>query len=271
MSALTAFALRVSREPLVHFFVIGVALVFADRLPNRQVLEPKLIEMTVEVRGELARAFTDRQGRAPSESELKGLEEQWLEDEVLFREGIALGLDRDDLLIRNHVIEKMRFLLGNTAPSRDPSEAELKSFYAAHEKRYRGSPRYSFDHLEIPSGSRAEAQRRLERLQAGASPTEFGDDYRAYEGRTARNVIAIFGPELSDGLLRGEPGVWRSLEAGSEVHLFRLTQQTSAEPPSFDQLRNDLAVEWKREEQHAASRSKLDSMRKGYTVRRDDS
>lgn len=281
------------REPLAHFALIGAALFGADRLlsPPEPAPAARLIRLGPELQRELGENFRHRQGREPSAQELERARERWLEDEVLYREGVALGLAADDVLIKNRVVEKMRFLLSNAAPVREPTNDELRAFWHDRRGDYERPKRYDFEHVAV-SGATAEERRAnanglARRLGAGLAPESLGPAHRLFEGRSAENVAAMFGasvearlgalPRASWHVVEGDPErpspsrhatqLASATTAGAtELHLFRVTAVENAAPPEFDALRPELSADWQRHERQRATQLRMKQLRESYGV-----
>lgn len=279
---------RVLSEPIFHFAVVGALLFGADAWLSRREPQARPIRLTDEVREELSDSFEHRKGRKPSLAELERASERWLEDEVLYREGLALGLAGDDVLIRNRVIDKMRFLLSNAAPVGEPSDDELRAWLEEHRADYERPRRYDFEHVEVLGDSemeqREDSRRLIAQLAAGLAAESLGARHRVYEGRSAANVTAIFGESVEADLAALPLDTWHVVEqdsaapAGSQtasgravseqtgVHLFRVLRVEQGGAPELEELRPELTADWKRHQQERATRQRLDQMRSSYGV-----
>ncbi len=92
-------------------------------------------------------AWTLKWRRPPGEEELRGQIQQLIEEEVLYREGKALGLGQNDAVIRRRVAQKVKFLIQDLTVDREPSEAELHDFFAANHPLFEEPARLSFTHV----------------------------------------------------------------------------------------------------------------------------
>jgi parvulin-like peptidyl-prolyl cis-trans isomerase-like protein len=283
------------REPLAHFALVGVVLFGADRLLSpaepTPATEPRVIRLSVEMQRELTENFRHRQGREPSPDELERVRERWLEDEVLYREGVALGLAADDVLIKNRVVEKMRFVLSNGAPVRQPTDGELRAFWQERRADYDRPRRYDFEHVAVSGATageqRANAEQLVRQLSAGLAPESLGPAHRLFEGRSAENVAALFGPSVEarlgalprDGwhVVEGDPSrpsasrdatqpASTTPAAAPELHLFRVSSVENATPPDFDALRPELSADWQRRERQVSTQQRLKQLRERYGV-----
>jgi hypothetical protein len=132
----------------VHVLVLGV-LLFAL---HRRVAPPRASEeivVTPDAVAGMREDFKRRTGRMPSATDEKNMIDAYVADEVLVREALALGLDRGDVIIRRRLIQKMEYLLENTEPVPDPTDAELEAFIAAHPERYATPARVTFTHVFV--------------------------------------------------------------------------------------------------------------------------
>ncbi len=137
---------RLLREPLLHFFVIGglifLLFVAVDDTPDAPA---ELIVVTPERIDRLAAGFSSVWTRKPTADELDALIGEHVREEVYYREAMALGLDRDDAVIRRRLRQKMEFLTDTGAQLLEPSADELETYFAANEGTYRRGPRLAFE------------------------------------------------------------------------------------------------------------------------------
>ncbi|MET0412779.1 MAG: peptidylprolyl isomerase [Polyangiaceae bacterium] len=272
----------------------------ADHLLSARSSEERVIVLGEAQRVELIENFKHRLGREPSQEELIRLSDRWLEDEVLYREGQALGLASDDVLIKNRVVEKMRFVLSNAALARAPSDEELRAWLAEHRAEYERPRRYDFEHVQVRGETSDEqsrtAQELLTKLSGGLEPESLGGLYRAYEGRSAENVVAMFGREAESQLAGMSPGAWQIVtqpgssqagtepggagrvqqvsarggveSAGGQLHVLRLRKVENLTPPGFGELREELSEDWQRNQKQQAVLERLRELKHSYHVDR---
>ena len=127
-----ALLIRALREPLLHFLLIGIAVfaLYQAGSPLEPASAQRIIEVTPAQVERLAGQFEAVWRRRPSEAELTGLVEDFVREEVYYREALALGLDRDDTVIRRRLRQKMEFLSDAGAGAMAPEEAELRAYFA---------------------------------------------------------------------------------------------------------------------------------------------
>ena len=127
---------RLLTEPAVHFFALGALLFLAHRL---FVGTPRTVVVTPGVKADLSRRYQDANGRPPSDAELAAEVQKWKIDEALFREAVRERLDRDDPGIRAILADKMRMRAAFELPKREPTDAELDAWLAAHREPLRNA------------------------------------------------------------------------------------------------------------------------------------
>jgi hypothetical protein len=199
---------RALREPLLHFLVLGAGLFMlfpliggpADERPDQVVVTEAKI-------GNLAELFERTWRRPPTQAELDGLIEDHIKEEIFYREALALGLERDDIVIRRRLRQKMEFISEDVAQPAEPTEAELQAFLAEHPDRFRVPGRISFAQVYLSPERRGEAvwsdaERMLVALDSGGSdPAEAGDPFlleQDYRDLASQDVERLFGGAFAE-------------------------------------------------------------------------
>ena len=163
---------RLLREPLVHFLLLGAILftvyAYAER-GHGGVEQSKQIQLTIDDLSQLVQVFRSQWRRIPTPEELRQLVEEKVREEVLYREALALGLEKDDTIVRRRMAQKMQFLAEDVAAAREPTREELETWYVANRHRFALPPRVSFRHLYFSpdrrgQGVRNDAEKALAKL-----------------------------------------------------------------------------------------------------------
>ncbi len=263
---------RLLREPLLHFAVLGAAL-FAlygavsggDSGTDREI---------VVTRGRvesLSAGFERSWNRAPTDAELAGLVEGWVRDEVLYREGLALGLERDDVVVRKRVGQKFELLAEDAVGSVPPTDAALQAWLDSHAADYAQPPSASFEQVYFdPRKRRDSLQRDVERALASRDPAALGDPTllpARLENVRLRDVASQFGPTFARDLAALPLGGWRGPVGSSYgAHLVRVTARTEPGPPALDAVREAVARDWEAERTRAAKDALYQRLRANYQV-----
>src|SRR4026208_964413 len=123
-------------EPVLHFLLIGIGLFGAYRWVSPGDSGGRRIVITQGVVDDLTTQHVAARGREPSAAELGHLIESYVRDEILYREGVTLGLDRDDIVVKRRVRQKLEVMAEEEASGAQPTDAELSAYLAAHEQRF---------------------------------------------------------------------------------------------------------------------------------------
>ncbi len=232
------------REPLVHFLILGAVLFGVDHLIASRADDPRSILVDAEVDAQAITVFQDARGRAPKPDELYALRRVWLDNEVLYREGLALGLDKGDKAIRERVIFKALSVVdaGTKLPPVD--EAVLRRWFEQHRAKYDEPARYDFEEAVV-SGDRgaAAAQAFAAALNAG-TPGDVEADLRVFTRRPHSNLVDSYGAEFTAALEASPPGEWRAIAGRDGTRVVRLTTFTAAAPVTFEELSGVVLQDW---------------------------
>lgn len=267
---------RILREPLIHFFVAGGVLWAAHRALVPDAATARRIVIAAPVQASLIADFSRRTARAPTATERAAILADYVDDEVLYREALARGLDRGDVIVRRRLIQKMGFVAERTQDG-EPDEAALGRHLETHAARYLTPPRVALRHVFVrraadgaqDAGVRASALR--ERLTRGADPATLGDPFlhgAALPLSTETELAARFGPAFAQAALALPEGAWSAPVTSSYgLHLVQITAREPAHAPKLSEVRDQLARDLGAELRAQARRRALDELRTGYEVR----
>jgi hypothetical protein len=241
---------RLVAEPAVHFLAVGMLLFLAHRV---FVGAPRTVVVTRGLKAELSRRFQDTNGRAASPTELAAEVHKWEMEEALSREALRDHLDRDDPGIRSILVDKMRMRAAFELPKREPTDAELDAWLAAHRSVYQTPSRYDFEFVAFPKTElRAQAARDdFERaLAEGKSPASLG---RPVIGGnlTAEDLKTRVELALAERIPRLPPGGWQHIETPKSFVLARV-KGVDGGMPTREKLGAQLVADWKRGTQQEA-------------------
>jgi peptidyl-prolyl cis-trans isomerase C len=273
---------RLLREPLVHFLALGVALfvayaTFEPRVgttdTNKQIL------LTQDELLQLATYFQSQWRRPPTVEEFGRLVEDKVRQEVLYREALAMGLDKDDEIVKRRMAQKMKFLAEDVASAHEPTRAELEAWYAKNLDKFRLPGRFSFRQLYFSPdrrGTRAkeDAAKALEKLAGRpedsklaaslADPFMFQDYYR---DRAPDFLGKEFGPQFALAVTKLAPGSWQGpIESGLGWHLVFVDTVIPGRVPAFEEIEPDVKTAWLGEQKAIEWEKAYKAMRAKYTV-----
>jgi hypothetical protein len=271
------------REPLLHFLLIGVAL-FAlygafggSRAPaaDQVIIDRADLER-------LSQQFQRTWLRPPTEAELRGLADDLVKEEILYREALALGLERDDLVIRRRMRQKMEFLNTDLVDQTAPTEADLAAYLAANPERFRLPQRIDFvqiyfDHSSTDAPPEARAAALLTRLRTepglGSDPQALGDPTLlppSVKQATPRDIAGNFGTELAGSLAETATGGWSGpYPSAFGWHLVRVTAREPSRLPQLSEIRPQVERDWLADRRARANERFYEALKGRYQVRID--
>lgn len=242
---------RLLREPLVHFLFLGAAMFALFNLTGGQKSDVGQIVVSAGQVENLVTTFARTWQRPPTQQELKGLIDDYIREEVLYREAVAMGLDRDDTIIRRRLSQKMDFLSDDFATQTEPTDAELRSYLQKHADSYREEPQVSFRQLYINADKRGEsasndARQLLLRVSTANSSDKnlesLGDSIMIPHefNLTSKSEIArIFGEDFAQQLVQLKPGKWSGpVRSGYGLHLVFILEMHQGGLPEFTRVRD---------------------------------
>jgi hypothetical protein len=273
--------IRALNEPLLHFAVAGFALFIVGRFYQEQTSTYRIVE-TPSHTAQIANAYALQFGTQPDSATLEALVKRDLHDEVLFRQGLALGLDKDDEIVRRRIVQKMQFLLQDLHPPAEPTDAQLAVYYNAHKKNYVEPAHVTFSHIYFSSdkAGAAAAQKRaqavLASLPAGTTRApDLGDpfpDLYDFSNYDAGQVLRLFGhTPFSDALFKAPAGKWSGpFRSAYGWHLIYVDARESEKSPPLSKVRDAVRTDYLQNAQDKANRAAFADLARQYTVVRED-
>lgn len=263
-----------SREPLLHFLVLG-GLLFAGHAalnPSEKAVVPPAVRITAADTDWLKQMWARQWQRPPTDEELAHLVADHVREEVLAREAKALELDIGDTVVRRRLAQKMTFLFDDTFRFAEPPEQDLLALYETRSDLVSAPAQVSFTQVFF-QGEHGEGRARatLAALSGGSTEArEAGDRLLIGDNLTKqdeRALSGLFGPAFAKAVFAQPVGRWSGpLESGYGLHLVKVTELLPALRRPFAESRERLAAEWRRERQEAASRRLLQELVRKYRV-----
>jgi hypothetical protein len=273
--------MRLLRDPLLHFVLLGalLSLIYVAANGFFPADDARRIEIGRPEIDLLAGVFERQWGRPPRPDELQGLIRARVREEVLYREALAVGLDRDDAVVRRRMVQKMEMLSQDVALLADPTDAELRSFHAGHLDDYRVPPRITFSHvyLNVDRRGREAAEEAARRLLAGlraedpppASAPERGDRIMIEIDqalRTPDDVRQSFGDRFAEELFDLQPGWHGPIASSYGVHLVNVIERVAGRVRPLDEIRDRVVSDFDRMRRERANEALYEGLVGRYEV-----
>ncbi len=193
------------KEPLVHFLLAGLALfLFFAWRGDAVDPESRTITITEPQVERLAANWAQTWQRPPTQAEIDGLIRDHVKEEVYYREGLRMGLDQDDTIIRRRIRSKMEFLASSELENEEPDDAILQALLDKNPRAYAADARYSFDQIYLAAqeevAARVRATQMLAELKKGADWQKLGDSIslpRSPETVDRTRIASDFGDDFA--------------------------------------------------------------------------
>lgn len=259
------------REPLVHFVVLGgLTFLVYDQATGEDETDPRRIVVTTAKQRELASEFEERAGRAPDASERERIVEGHVREELLYREGLSLGLDRDDPVVRRRVIKKAQFVRGSYDVIADPTEEQLKSFLQDNAARYAKDQRFDFEQYFVAEredrDAEAEANEILAALESGAKVEGKGEQHTRGRKYSRDRIVQNHGQAFADLIVQQTRGTWVVLQGDAGWHVTKLEKIHASSTPPLGEVRTQVTLDWKNAERARATQQTIEQLRGEYEI-----
>jgi peptidyl-prolyl cis-trans isomerase C len=266
---------RCLRQPLLHFLIAGFALFVLYGGLHRSTVnqDPQRIEITPEVVQRIAISWLARWQRPASEQQLQGLIDEYVKEEILYREALKLGLDKDDTIIRRRLAQKMDFLAEDVASLREPAPGVLEAWYNQHQDQYAPPPLATFHHLFFALDKRGtDAQTQAQAALRGLTDKNSGEGdaflfKSAYTEQSQDQVARVFGSKFALSLFKQTLGSWVGpVESGFGWHLVWVDALAKPPAPPFETVAQQVKSDWLSEQRSESKRTSFDALKARYEV-----
>jgi hypothetical protein len=268
---------RLVREPLLHFLVLGAVLFGLINYVGKKEEAPDRIVVSRAQTENLASRFALTWQRPPNAEEKRALVEDYVCDEIFYREAKAAGLDRDDLVIRRRLRQKMEFFAEDTGIS-EPSDEQLATYLASHSEHFRSEDRLTFRQVFLsasrqPNSLQSEAKNVAARL-AHAGPdfdaTTLGDDFLLgadFSAMPISDIARTFGEEFAQQLPALAQGHWQGpITSGYGLHFVFVSGHLNGKSLPLDAVRQAVRSEWVNARRLEAREKLYRDLRQRYEV-----
>ena len=269
------------REPLLHFLILGSVL-FAfwfwrnpDSLDSQLEPEKPQIVITESRIDSLIDIWTKTRQRPPTQQELRGLIDDYLQEEIFYREALAMGLDEDDTIVRRRLRQKMELFVEDFASAAPATDQELADFLESHEDRFRVDRQASLRQIYLnPEKHGERLKQKIEDLQQtldeSSNPEEFGDSFLLpvfFELTPLNQLTRTFGGEFGQLVYEQNPGEWTGpIPSGYGVHLVFVEEKEDGRLPELEEIRPLVEREWIAQRRSDAKRDFYDKLKTRYEI-----
>lgn len=266
------------KEPLLHFLLLGVLIFLAYAFIRDDGPADDEIVLTSAQQQRLVAAFVATWNRPPTQPEYESILEDWIREEIAYRQGLEMGLDYDDAIIRRRLRQKVELLAEEIVSMMPPSTEQLEGYLAENRADYTGEPRFTLRQVTFSVDERGDAaltdaEQALLLLgdeSPRVIPETLGDPIplpRRLAEAPASSIAARFGREFTDAVSVLEPGGWRGpIRSGFGLHLVIIDEYLPAEPPTLEAVERDVRRDYSNQQRKAAIDRMYEELAKQYTI-----
>ena len=267
---------KIASEPMVIFAAVGVvlfALSFALDRRRETVIRLDAGEIAL-----LAAHWEAQTQRKPTRQELAGFIQERVDEEILYREALRLGLDADDVIVRRRLAQKVAFLNQDIVESAPPTDAELREYYQRNQAEYAAPDLLTFEHVYFSPDRRGteldaavnQALDQLSRVDGGTPPGALGDAFmlaRVYADTPSTDLALNFGREFADAMRTLPTGRWVGpVESALGAHIVRIDSRQESMAPAYETVAERVREDFLAERRRATNAAWLESLRQRYKI-----
>ena len=272
---------QLAREPLIHFVLIGAGIYGAYALygiPDEDFADNTIVVDAGRI-GAFISAWESRWNRPPTEQELNGLINQFIREDILYREAVVMGLDKDDPITRRRLAQKLEFLTKDIAGLKEPEEGELERYFEENKDKYQSPNLITFSHVFLDPDKRGDAtlddaNALLTELQAIGPPDstikDKGDRFMLqnyYPQKTELDIRKSFGTGFATSVMQLEAGQWHGpVLSGYGTHLVYVDVLEIAPLPVFEEVQTKVMQNWLADQQEQFNKAFFESLKSRYEI-----
>ena len=257
---------RFKQEPLFIFMVIAAAIFVGDYLMSLTEEDPNAIVITPEIRQQAKQIYAKSMQKDPSEADMKILMDRWVDNEVLYREGIALGLDKGDSSIRERVIFKALSVTQASINLPKLDENGLQNWFKEHADQY-DEPSLVHFHEAVPLGkTSAEDLKIFVNALNGKGKSDVDSSLEIFKDRPRFTIVDGYGEEFTAALEKLPTSGWHLLDSKAGPRIVSLIGVKEGEKADFEEVKAKVYADWKNQTGAELSTKAIRDMGKKYTI-----
>jgi hypothetical protein len=256
------------REPLLHFIILGGLIfgidhVIAARKPNAQV-----ISISPDVEKDARAIFRSAQGRDPTPSEMNILRDRWVDNEVLYREGLAMRLDAGDPTVRERVIFKALNVIQSNITVPTVDEKTLRAWFEKNRDRYDEPARVDFLEAVPTAGTSEEVARQFVVALNSGAQSDMKSSVRIFKGRPLNTIVQSFGADFANALEKLPTGQWNALPSKEGIRIVQVQRREAGESVDFNAVQGTVQRDWRDAKEQELLAAAIHDLEKKYTIQR---
>jgi peptidyl-prolyl cis-trans isomerase C len=270
---------RLTREPFLQFLALGALIFAVSHVAQRaRAASERRIVVDAQLVHRIVQTSQAQSGFTPDPVTLERLVDNYIDDQVMYREALRLGLDQDDEIIRRRLIQKVQFLQHDLATVPAPTESELHTYYGTHPELFTPATSVSFEQRYFSADhggwTKAEGRARhtLDQLRQGAVSSALTDDPFPFqipsEQLTHADAARVFGDTaIVEALFNTAEAQWSEpVRSAYGWHLIKVSHREAANVPAFSQVQAQVKAAYLQEQTQATQQRELAALRERYDI-----
>ena len=186
-----------------------------------------------------------------------------------------MRLDENDTIVRRRLAQKLEFLVQDTSRLAEPTEDDLRRYYATHAEQFRTDPRVSFRHVffsrERRKDATGDATAALAELSGHEADAPKSGDRLMLNSELhdldAQAVASLFGPGFAQAVFALRPAAWHGpIKSGYGIHLVRVSELKPAQQREFADVRTQVVERWREQHRRETDERYFAALLKKYDV-----
>lgn len=265
---------KIMTEPLVHFLMLGLLLFVLYQMVSSDTNSERTITVTDDTIAQLTQRYTSIWQRPPNHTELNALVENYIKEEILYRQGLSMGLDQNDPVIKRLVLQKLEVLSEESTVMNPPTETELDLYLEQNAEQYTEPARFSLQQVKFDfsadDGEAVDIKLSLAALNRGADPFTVGDSSMlpvSFDDIPLNRLALDFGEDFANAVNTLPLGSWQGpIRSGFGIHLVRINKKTPAKKANLADVRALVERDWENARRKKNSDEYYMKLRKSYDV-----
>lgn len=271
---------RFWREPLIHFFILGLAVFGLHaalvRKPEPTVNDPYLVEVSSADIEWMRTIFKKQMGRGPTAQDLKGQVNQLIREQILSREAVAMGIDEGDIVVRRRLAQKMEFLFKDLSTMTEPTEDDLRKYYFENRRKYEAPPQVTFTQVYFSvenrgvEGAKQAAQALIKEDGDPNKVSTLGDASILSPGCRQcgeKEIRNRFGTDFAEAVKNLKPGSWNGpVKSAYGFHAVYIYERQDTKLPKFRDIIDRIKNDWMSAKREEYTRRVYGEIRSRYRV-----
>jgi hypothetical protein len=263
---------KILKEPLLHFLLIGALLFLIYGMVNTEKNESE-ISIDDNLVNELVAKWELKRNRQPTLEEMEGLINQYIQQEVLYREALAMNLDHNDEIVKRRLAQKMEFISDGLAESLQPTKEILVGYYEENKSNYKKDPFYTLKQVYFSEDKRNNAHADASKALLSKSPETLGDQLslpKEYTDASSYQIARDYGSVFAKSLDSLETGKWSGpIYSGFGVHLVLIEEKKEAGFYNFEEVQEKVTVDYNFDASNDFKAELITTLLKNYNIKID--